>query len=232
MTKAISLTEKGIIIATQEKRIAEWINEYLTSCIDKHYTLRFATYEGEFNSLIELPRVAMVFIEVDFFGDETIIQLDCLRKKYPGIQVIMFAASDVQPEDSGRYMLWGADSFICLRNEPDQIRKQIKVILKGFNTLSDDVLLGIRDYNRISFRLPHFTAREIEIIRCIGKEMTIKETARILGIKDHTVTNYLHTMYRKSGVNNMVGLVKAGLTVGILMVSDFIIHDRFRKLEE
>ena len=62
MTKAISLTEKGIIIATQEKRIAEWISEYLNLCIDNQYTLRYATHEDEFDALVKLPRIVMAFI--------------------------------------------------------------------------------------------------------------------------------------------------------------------------
>ena len=226
MTKAISLTEKGIIVATREARVAGWIGEYLIPCIGNHHALRYATNEDEFDVLAELPRVAMAFIEEEFFGDEIIARLDFLGKQHSELQVILFSVSDTQPEDSGRYMCWGADSFISLRDSPEQVQEQIKVILKGLNTLSADVLLGIREYNRFSVRPPHFAPREIEIIRCIAQEKTIKETAEILGIREHTVTNYLHTMYRKCGVSNMVGLVKAGLTVGILMVSDLLIYKR------
>ena len=232
MTKANNLKDKGIIVATQEKRVVEWINEYLKPCVHNHKTVKYATNESEFNTLLKLPEMGMAFIEVDFLMDEIVGQLISLRKRYPTLQVILFSVSDTQPEYSGRYMTWGCDSFISLRDPPNQVREQIKVIFKGYNTLSADVLFGIRDYNRQSFRPPHFTPREIEIIRCVGQEKTIEETARMLGIKDSTVANNLNTLYRKCGVNNRVGLLKAGFTAGILYSSDLNISFRPKTWEE
>ena len=232
MTKAISLAEKGIIIATREKRVAEWVNEYIKPGIDNRYTLRYATNENEFEILAKLSRMVMAFIEVDFFGEEIIAQLSFLRKLCPHLQIILFSVFDTPPEDTGRYMCLGADSFISLRDEPDQIREQIKTILKGLNTVSADVLDGIREYNRLSLMPPHFTPQEIEIIRCIAREKSIKETAIILGITTHTVTNYLYRLRRKCGVNNMVGLVKAGFTAGILMCRDLNIIFQHKNWEE
>jgi DNA-binding CsgD family transcriptional regulator len=129
-------------------------------------------------------------------------------------------------------MLWGCDSFICLRDMPDQIREQIKTIIKGLNSISADVLDGIREQNLLSAKPPHFTPREIEIIRCTAKEKTIKETAGILGIDEDTVRNYRAMLYKKCGVNNMVGLVKAGLTAGILMIHDLLILFQAKDWEE
>jgi len=229
MTKAINRTEKGIIIATQEKRVAEWLSEYLTPFLDKRCDLMYATTEYELEILTKQFGMARTFIETDFFGEETIGDLDSLRKFYPELQVILFSISDTPLEDSGRFMWWGGDSFISLRSEPSLIQEQIKAILDGKNTVYEDVLDGIRAYNRHSIRPPHFAPREIEIIRCIAQEKTIKETAKILALSDHTVTNYLCKMYRKCGVNNMVGLVKVGFSVGILMMKDISIPFRPEK---
>ena len=232
MTKAIGLAEKGIIIATREKRISEWISEYINPGIDNRYALRYAVNEHTFDALTKLSRMVLAFIEVEFFGEEIIAQLGFLRKLCPHLQIILFSVFDVPPEDTGRYMCWGADSFISLRDEPDEIREQIETILKGLNTVSADVLNGIREYNRFSMRPPHFTPQEIEIIRCIAREKSIKETAIILGITTHTVTNYLYRLRRKCGVNNMVGLVKAGFTAGILMCRDLNIIFQHKNWEE
>jgi DNA-binding CsgD family transcriptional regulator len=167
--------------------------------------------------------MAIAFTEVDFFGEEIIAQLSYLRKSYPALQVVLFSASDVQPEDSGRYVWWSGGSFVCLRDDPGQIREQIKTINKGLNSVSADALDGIREYSRLSMRPPHFTPREIEVIRCIAKGKTAMETAAMLGISGDTVRNYRAMMYRKCGVNNMAGLVRAGFTAGILLSSDLYI---------
>jgi DNA-binding CsgD family transcriptional regulator len=232
MTKAIGLTETGIIIATQEKRIADWIGEYIKGVISARHALRYAGTEDEFSGLVQLPRMAIAFIEVDFFGEEIIAQLSYLRKLYSGLQIVLFSVSDVQPEDSGRYVWWGGGSFVCLRDTPDQIREQIKNIIKGLNSVSADTLDGIREYNLLSAKPPHFTPREIEIIRCTAKGKTITETAAILGIDTDTVRNYRAMMFKKCGVNNMVGLVKAGFTVGILMIKDLYISSWPEQWEE
>ena len=223
MTKAVGLIEKGLIIATREGRIAEWLSGYIKACVEGLYALKYAATRGEFNTLIEMPEMVMAFIETDFFEDETICELDYLRKMFPNTQIILFSVCDVPPEDMGRYLWWGADSFISLRNVPNLIHEQIKAIVRGLNNVPAEALDGIREYNRLSVRPPYFTPREIEIIRCIAREKTIKETAVVLAMSEHTVNNYLYKLYRKCGVNNMVGLVKAGLSAGIIMVKDLII---------
>jgi DNA-binding NarL/FixJ family response regulator len=231
MTEAISLNEKGVIIATQERRISEWISDYVKPCIDNRYALMYATTVSEFSTLVRLHGIAIVFIDIDFFGEEIIGELDTLSKLFPEMQVVLFSVADVQPEDAGRYLWWGADSFVSLRSEPNLIREQLKIIFDGRNTVSGDALLGISEINRIAISPPHFTPREIEIIRCIVKEKTIKETAKILAIRQHTVTNYLYNMYRRCGIKNIVGLIKVSFTAGVITVSDRRILFRPERLE-
>jgi DNA-binding NarL/FixJ family response regulator len=231
MTKDINSNERGVIIATQEGRISEWISEYAKPFIDKRYALKYATAVNEFSTLVRLPGMAMAFIEVDFFGEEIIGELDSLSKAYPEIQVVLFSVADVQPEDAGRYLWWGADSFVSLRGDPNLIREQLKIIFEGRNTVSGDALLGISEIKRISLSPPHFTPREIEIIRCIVKEKSIKETAKILSISQHTVTNYLYNMYRRCGIKNTIGLIKVSFTAGVITISDLHILFRPERLE-
>jgi len=131
MTNAIRLTEKGIVIATQEPRVAEWIGKYVKLCIDNHHALRYATNEHEFDALAKLPRVATAFIEVDFFGDKTLAQLDFLHKQYPSLQVILFAVSDTRPEDSG-VICAGAPTalFLCVMRQA-RYRSKSKTLSEG-----------------------------------------------------------------------------------------------------
>jgi DNA-binding CsgD family transcriptional regulator len=232
MTKAIGLAEIGVIIATREKRIADWIGEYIKAAMSVRHALRYAETVDEFGALARLPRMATAFIEVDFFGEKIIAQLSSLRKSRPGLQVVLFTASYVRPGDSGRYMWWGGDSFVCLRDDPGLIRKQIEIIMKGLNSVTADVLDGIRDYQRPSMGPPHFTPREIEIIRCTARGKTVMGTAAVLGIGGDTVRNYRAMLYRKCGVKNAVGLVKAGFTAGVLLSGDLHIQFRPKEWEE
>jgi DNA-binding NarL/FixJ family response regulator len=48
---------------------------------------------------------------------------------------------------------------------------------------------------------PDLTERETEVLRFISKGMTQAETARLLGISQHTVSGYVKELYRKLNVN-------------------------------
>lgn len=49
---------------------------------------------------------------------------------------------------------------------------------------------------------PNLTEREIEVLRLIAKGMTQVETARLLGISQHTVAGYVKELYRKLNVSS------------------------------
>ena len=49
---------------------------------------------------------------------------------------------------------------------------------------------------------PALTERETEVLRLISKGMTQGETARLLGISQHTVAGYVKELYRKLNVNS------------------------------
>ena len=49
---------------------------------------------------------------------------------------------------------------------------------------------------------PDLTDRETEVLRFIAKGMTQAETARLLGISQHTVSGYVKELYRKLNVSS------------------------------
>ena len=54
----------------------------------------------------------------------------------------------------------------------------------------------------------HLTGREIEIIRLIEKEYNNKQIAGTLFISERTVETHRKNIFRKSGTNSVIGLVK------------------------
>ena len=224
MSKKINTgIKEKVIIATKEKRIADWISEYIGPLAVEVYKVLYAEEPEELSNFLKLEEVKKLFIEIDFFGDDMICEMNCIRKLYPSLQVILFTVSDMQPEHCGFFASWASDSFVSLRGEPSHIQKQMKAIFNGYNTITEDVLSYIRVYYRREVMPPHFTAQESEIVRLIGKEKTRKEIARILGISENTVKNYVASMFEKCEVNNIVELVKAGFTAGVITIGDLLI---------
>jgi DNA-binding NarL/FixJ family response regulator len=232
MSKKTSIGMKRIIIATQENRIADWMGEYIRPHANDAFEILLAEEPEELLCFLKLEEVKKLFIEIDFYGDDMLCEMNCIRKLFPSLQVILFTTSDMQPEYCGFYASWASDSFISLRKEPNYIKKQVKAIFDGYNTITEDVLSYICENYRQEVMPPHFTAQESEIVRLIGKEKTRKEIAKILDISENTVRNHVASMFEKCEVNNIVGLVKAGFTAGVITMGDMRINFSAIKAKE
>ncbi len=58
---------------------------------------------------------------------------------------------------------------------------------------------------------PLLSNREIEIIRLICDELTMKEIAKKLNISEKTVQNHRFNIMEKLGVHNTAGIVKCAI---------------------
>jgi DNA-binding NarL/FixJ family response regulator len=216
------LTEKGIIIATNEDKVTEWLRGLLLPCMRRVHTLRYATTAKEFDLLVRMPGMVMAFIEIGFFGEAMIGCLDRLRKLRPQLRIVLFTVSGIPPHEAARYMYWSGGYFISLRDRLERIEGQFKALFEGKKQIQEDILLGIRDYDRLPTIPPHLTHQEIEIVRCMAWEKTVKETAYCLKVSVRTVNNHLGNIYRKFGIHNMVGVLKLAVTQGILPVDELL----------
>ncbi|MDR1802749.1 MAG: LuxR C-terminal-related transcriptional regulator [Treponema sp.] len=178
--------------------------------------LRHAATQGAFASLVQMPEMTMAFIEVGFFGESMLGSLECLHKLYPRLRVVLFAVSETAAEEAARYLCWGGGSFISLRDRPEEIEAQLNAVFEGRNRTPGDVLRCMRDYERLSSIAPHLTRQEIEVIRCVAREKTRKETAYCLKVSEKTVSNHLENIRMKFGVHNLVEILKLAVTKGIL----------------
>jgi DNA-binding NarL/FixJ family response regulator len=212
----VGLLEKGIVIASSENRVSEWLRELLQFFMRRQHVLRYAVTPEEFDSLVRMPRMAMAFIEAGFFGEATIGCLDRLRKLCPQLRIILFTVSGMQPDEAARYVHWSGGGFISLRDSQELIEEQLKAVFEGRCQLPENIMMNTKDYDLLSGIPPYLTHQEIEIVRCMAKEKTIKETAHCLQISVRTVNNHLNNIYRKFGIRNIVGVLKLAVTQGIL----------------
>lgn len=63
---------------------------------------------------------------------------------------------------------------------------------------------------------PALTAREQDILRSIGRSLTVRQTARTLGIAVKTVENTQGHLFRKLGVHNRAEALAAAYSLGLL----------------
>jgi DNA-binding NarL/FixJ family response regulator len=221
---SIGMNRREIIIATNEHKVFDWIQGYLTALIGNSYVLIFAKNKSEFKESIRNPRIEFAFIETDFFGDKTIGMLKKLSKQNKNLSKIIFAVSDVPDHTAARYIYWGADSFLSLRDEPEQTREYIKRLLAGEQLLPTKIWRHIEEYMDITRKKPNLTHKEFEVVLCLAKEKLIKEISIDLNMSVSTVNNHISHIYEKFGIHNSVGVLKLAVSNGILPVEELMTH--------
>jgi DNA-binding CsgD family transcriptional regulator len=92
----------------------------------------------------------------------------------------------------------------------------MEIIFGGYDSISEKTLIGIRDYNRLLGIPPHLTVQELEVCRYAAREKERKEIAFCLGISVKTVDNHLLSIRQKFRKQNMVGILRVAVSLGIL----------------
>jgi two-component system, NarL family, response regulator DegU len=168
----------------------------------------------------ELPDVAIVDLQMPVMdGADT---CENIVEKYPDVKIIILTM-----HDSERYILhmmeMGVHAFLLKNTEPDELEEAIHAVVeKDFyhNDLVASVLRkNVRDKKagqRPDFSATELSDREIEIVKLVCQELTIKEIGNKLSISENTVRNHRVNIMEKIKVNNMVGLVKYAYETGLV----------------
>jgi DNA-binding CsgD family transcriptional regulator len=212
----IGPNEKGIIIATNENRVAEWLWELIMPYLRRPHVLRYAETERTLNSLAQMSGMVMAFIEIGFFGEATLACLYRLRKFYPKLRIILFTITGIPSDEAARYMYWSRGGFISLRDRPKRIEERLEAIFEGRKQMLDVMLPDMKNYDLLPGIQPHLTHHEVEIVRYIAQEKTDKEMTHCLKVSLRTLNYHLGSIYRKFGIRNRVGILKLAVTRGIL----------------
>lgn len=133
-----------------------------------------------------------------------------VRERFPATRILALSMSG--QGDLVNEMINDADiSGYVLKNIGKQeLLKALDKIAGGGIYFSEEV---IDELQRTSDRKKqneeaHLTDREIEIIRLIEKEYNNKQIAEALFISERTVETHRKNIFRKTGTNSVIGLVK------------------------
>jgi len=103
----------------------------------------------------------------------------------------------------------GAQAFLLKNSSKQLLFKALSEVLSG-KTFVDHALSGdLIDYMRTSNR-PQETGlspREMDVLKCIGQELTNGQIADRLFISERTVETHRKNIFRKTGTKTLVGLI-------------------------
>jgi len=133
-----------------------------------------------------------------------------VHQKFPGIKILALSMSG--QGDLVNQMIEDADiSGYVLKNiGKKELVKALEKISAGGIYFSEEVL---EEMTRASEKKKeneevNLTAREIEIIRLIEKEMSNKQIAEKLFLSERTVETHRKNIFRKTNTASVIGLVK------------------------
>ena len=218
----MGLGSKIVIVAADNRNVQEWLYRYLEAYEAKGYVFYLVERAMDFYEYTAKAETVLAFIEDIFFGNCAMGKLDCIRKQYPKLRLILFSASNLSTSIAARYLYWSKSSYLSLRDSEKSIKIAVEAVFGKRQVVPSFLKNSVDEYSRLPEIEPHLTHREIEIVRCALEGKTAKETAKTLMISNRTVRTHIYNIYCKFGIRNMVGVLKLALSKGILSTEELI----------
>ena len=160
--------------------------------------------------LLEKKRIDVLLTDVMMPGMNGAELSKAVREKFPTIKILALSMSG--QGDLVNQMIDEADiSGYVLKNIGKQeLIRALEKISGGGIYFSDEVLHEMARASEIKKdqEEAHLTAREIEIIRLIEKEMTNRQIAETLFLSERTVETHRKNIFRKTNTSSVIGLIK------------------------
>ncbi len=145
-----------------------------------------------------------------------------LKRRAPAARVLVLSV-----HENTEYVLSsvraGASGYLRKDTSPTDLRQAVAAVAAGNGWFSPEVARHLATAIREETATPAsptepspLTGREREVLVCIAKGLTNKETAGQLGISSRTVETHRDNLMRKLGIHTVAGLTKYALDAGLL----------------
>lgn len=132
--------------------------------------------------------------------------------------VVVVSSRPLPPAEAAALVLRGADAVVGSDAPPERLAEAVAVVAGGGTMLDPHVARLVADAARAAgggVAVPSLSAREGEILACIARGLSVKQTARRLGVAHKTVENIQSRLFRKLGVRNRAQAVARAHALGV-----------------
>lgn len=106
-------------------------------------------------------------------------------------------------------MAVGAEGYLLKDQDAGQLVERLQALERGEAAISPQIARRILEHFRVTARFQTadngqaepLTPREVEVLRLIGRGLTVNEAADVLGVSRQTLPGYVKTIYRKLGIS-------------------------------
>jgi DNA-binding NarL/FixJ family response regulator len=160
------------------------------------------------------PDVTVIDINLpDISGFELMRRI---RRDDPEAKIIIFSMID-DPAIVVRAIEMGAQGFVSKGDDPRLFVKAVRRVAAGDNFISPELAEAVAFSGAAIKANPtsQMTARELEILRLLGRGDKIVEVAEALGISYKTVANTTSLLKQKLGAKNHSDLIRIAVELGL-----------------
>ena len=139
-----------------------------------------------------------------------------IRKDDPDAKIIMFSMND-DPAFVVRAVEMGAQGYVSKSDDPRVLVKAVRKVAAGDNFISPQLAEAVTFAGAAIKANPAslVSARELEILRLLGRGDKIVEVAEALGISYKTVANTTSLLKQKLGAKNHSDLIRIAVEMGL-----------------
>lgn len=139
-----------------------------------------------------------------------------IRKHDPDARIIMFSMND-DPAFVVRAVDMGAQGYVSKGDDPRLLEKAVRKVAAGDNFITPQLARAVT-FSGAAIKaspLSQMTARELEILRLLGRGDKIAEVADALDISYKTVANTTSLLKQKLGAKNHSDLIRISVEMGL-----------------
>lgn len=154
----------------------------------------------------EKPQV--VLLDVRMPEQDGFTVLEVLQREHPQVRVIMLSASATSAEVTLARRL-GASGYVSKTTDRQSLVAVIRIVAGGGTSFASQAPAPGEALNALS-------ARELEVLRHLGRGMSNSDLGRILGVSEHTIKSHLKAVFGKLGVADRAEAVARAYELGLV----------------
>lgn len=174
---------------------------------ERYNIVGFSNQPKEVMPMLESLNVDILLTDINMPEMTGVEITRSVKKTFPNIKVLalsMFGERQVIKEMIDA----GVSGYILKNTGKKELIEALDKLSAGQTFFGEQVTEELMKSFKNNDEMPHLTNREVEIIRLIENENSNKKIADILFISERTVETHRKNIFRKTGTQSIIGLLK------------------------
>jgi DNA-binding NarL/FixJ family response regulator len=138
-----------------------------------------------------------------------------LSIEHPDVSVIILTA-DENPASATEAMKAGAKGYVLKSAEGEEVLDTVRMVARGHAVLDHGTWSALAEHGSSRGEQFGLTAREMDVLRLLGKGYRNREIAEALGLSVPTVKTHVARIFKRLEVSDRTDAVVTALRLGII----------------